>query len=329
MDLAQWLAREVIFFGGKGGVGKTTSAAATALLAADTGRRTLLVSTDPAHSTADILHQPLGPEETPVGPNLWAVEIDPEREARAYIERVRQHLMRVVGPHLRDEIERQIEIARVSPGAEEAALFDRIADLLERIGGRYDLVIFDTAPTGHTLRLLSLPELMEAWVDGLLERRRKLNALTALWHNMTVGGAPGDREKDPVERVLDERRRKFARVRRILLDDERTAFWFVLNPERLPILETRKAVELLRHHGIPVGGLIVNRVLPPETDDHPFLTARKQQEAAYLKEIERLFPDLPRITVPLLPHDVAGRDGLRQVARYLSAVTMPGAGSVY
>ncbi len=319
MPVSSWLDHRVVFFGGKGGVGKTTCAAAFALLAARSGRRTLLVSTDPAHSTSDILETPLGPEPSAVAESLWAMEIDSEREAAEYIERVRSNLMKVTAPHLRAEMERQVEMARVSPGTEEAALFDRLADVLHEAHGRYDLVVFDTAPIGHTLRLLSLPELLQAWVDGLLQRRRSVNRMSAMWRQMTVGGGPDDEAEDPVEAILLARRRKFFQTRQILLEPGTTTFVFVLIAERLPILETSKAITLLRHHGIPVGGLVVNRLLPAEAAGHPFLAARKQREAAYLDEVAATFHDLPRIHLPLLPHDVVGMESLQRIASELRA----------
>jgi arsenite-transporting ATPase len=307
-------------------VGKTTCATAWALSASEAGRRVLLVSTDPAHSTGDILGARLGPDERRLTQNLWAVEIDPGREAAAYVDAVRTQLLRAAPEHLRAEMERQVEMARVSPGAEEAALFDRVAEILLGLRGEprrdaWDTVVFDTAPTGHTLRLLTLPELLQAWVDGLLDRRRRLQQLSSLWRHMIDRGAPDEDLDDPVERLLTVRRRKFYQVRELLLDPERSTFVFVLVAERLPILETAKAVALLCRHRVPVGGLIVNRVLPPEALDHPFFAARKEQERRYLEEIERAFPDLPRLYLPLLPHDVAGRESLRQIAGHLDRAT--------
>ena len=311
------LERDVLFFGGKGGVGKTTCATAFALLASETGKRTLMVSTDPAHSTSDILQRQLDDQPQRLSEHLWALEIDAEREAEAYISSVQEHLRRVVKPALRGEIDRQVEMARVSPGAEEAALFDRIAALMGDLRDKYDLIVFDTAPTGHTLRLLSLPELMEAWIDGMISRRKQVNQMSRMWRNV-AGGTP-DEERDPIEQVLEERRRKFVRMRRVLLEPGRTAFIFVLTAEKLPILETQKAVTTLRRHDIPVGGLIVNRVLPGELSEHPFWKARKAQEEVYLAEIEETLSDLPRIELPLLEHDVVGMESLREVVQYLQA----------
>jgi arsenite/tail-anchored protein-transporting ATPase len=312
-----WLDRRIVFFGGKGGVGKTTCAAAFALLASQAGRRTLLVSTDPAHSTGDILQADLGPTERRLTEHLWALEIDSEREAAEYIETVRTHLLRSTPEHLRAEMERQVEIAKVSPGAEEAALFDRVAELVLAARERFELVVFDTAPTGHTLRLLTLPELLQAWIDGLLDRRRRVNQLSALWRHMTVSGSPDEEVTDPVERVLVARRRKFYQMRELLLSPGMTTFIFVILAERLPILETAKAVAMLRRFQVPVGGLVVNRILPEDAAGHPFLAARKDQERRYLVEIAATFPDLPRLELPLLPHDVVGLEALQEIVEHL------------
>jgi arsenite-transporting ATPase len=171
------LLRPVTFVGGKGGVGKTTVAAALALVSADSGARTLLVSTDPAHSTSDVLETRLGEHARRVVDGLDALEIDPRAEAERYIGEVKERIRQVTSPRMLGEVEREVDVARASPGAEEAALFDRFARLMPLAGGDYDRVIFDTAPTGQTLRLLGLPELMEAWVEGLVSRRRKLRSL--------------------------------------------------------------------------------------------------------------------------------------------------------
>ena len=200
------LQRQVLFFGGKGGVGKTTMASAFALLSADGGARTLLVSTDPAHSTSDIFEQQLGNEPQTLVDNLWALEIDPEQEVDSYIAEVKARVADSAPPRLHREVERQIDIARISPGAEESALFDRFARILEENGDTYDRIVFDTAPTGHTLRLLSLPETMTAWITGLMAHRKKVNVLGRMWRNV-AGAAAGSHadQSDPVLQALEER----------------------------------------------------------------------------------------------------------------------------
>jgi len=316
-----WLDRPLVFFGGKGGVGKTTCAVAWALATSRLGRRTLLVSTDPAHSTSDLLGVPLGASERRVTEHLWAQELDAAKEAEEYVDRIRTDLLRRVPERLRPEMERQVEMARVTPGAEEAALFDRVAEIALAQGDTWDTIVFDTAPTGHTLRLLALPELLQTWIDGLLDRRQRIQKLSELWRRNLLGDGGDAAAQDPVERVLGARRRTFHQLRERLLDPERTVFAFVLTAERLPILETGRAVATLRRHGVPVGGMVVNRLLPASAADHPFLAARREQERQHLEEIERTFHDLPRLALPLLPHDVGGKEGLEEIVGELARQT--------
>lgn len=311
------LERQILFFGGKGGVGKTTLAAAHAIDAAERGVRTLLVSTDPAHSVADVLGHRLGGEVEAVRPNLWALEIDPEVETERYIAEVKERVEEVTSPRLLREVEREIDVARVSPGAEEAALFQRFAELMQRAGRDFDRVIFDTAPTGHTLRLLALPELMTGWMDSLLSRRRKLNTLGQMWRNVAGAAASEQRLDDPVLAALERRQALFRAARRIVTDPRRAAFVFVLIPERLPILETRKAVDALRRYEIPIGALIVNRVLPPDAEG-AFLARRRQRELVYLQEIREQFADRTLLYAPMFDSDVCGVDALRRLTASLT-----------
>ena len=326
--------RRILFVGGKGGVGKTTVASALALSMAEAGERVLLVSTDPAHSLGDLLDERLGDSPREVIPRLYAVEIDPDAEVDRYLTRVEDTMRSFVPPAMHPEIGRQMELTRQSPGAEEAALMDRVAALMDEGLERYDRLIFDTAPTGHTLRLLALPEIMAAWTDGLLRGRERSDAmgraLARLGGGRTAGGGPGDElsmidqtDDTPsddrsrrIREILLERRRRFSRARRLLLDAGTTAFVLVLIPEKLPILESAKALEVLRRHQVPVAGLVVNRVLP-ERSLGEFLESRRAQEGEYLARIEREFASLPRVKIPLLPRDVAGLDGVRSVCAQL------------
>ena len=313
------LQRRTLFFGGKGGVGKTTVASAFALMSADRGDRTLLVSTDPAHSTSDILERELTGEPQQVVDNLWAMEIDPEHEVDAYITEVKARIADSVPPRLAGEVERQIDIARISPGAEESALFDRFTRILEHEARDYDRVVFDTAPTGHTLRLLSLPETMTAWITGLISHRKKVNILGRMWRNVAGAGAGShDDTDDPVLRILNERKHRFEEARKLVTDAERASFAFVVIPERLPILETGKAVRALDKYRIPVGGVFVNRVLPDHAEGE-FLQRRREREAGYLDEIAATFATHPIQHVPLMEADVVGVKALRELGMVLGS----------
>ena len=222
----------------------------------------------------------------------------------------------LVHPRLYDEVDRQLELAAHAPGATEAALVERVAELMAQAGSRFDVVIFDTAPSGHTVRLLSLPEVMSAWMDGLLRHRERASRLGAMLGQL--GGEPrrgddlslidarADHPRDSPEarinEVLQARRRKFIVARERLLDAAGTAFLLVVNPDRLSILESRRVVDTLARFDLPVSRLIVNRVLPETADAAgAFVDARRAQERAHLREIEEVFPALPRTIVPLRP----------------------------
>ena len=336
------LDSSIIFVGGKGGVGKTTIAASLAVAVADRGRRCLVVSTDPAHSLGDVFEAPVGSLEKPLADGLTALEIDPDEEAERHIAIVKQQMKHVVHPRMYGEIERQMDLARSGPGAVEAALLERIAVLMTDAGERYDLVIFDTAPTGHTLRLLSLPEIMAAWTDGLLRHRERSSKLSAVLKRFGGGPASGDElslidtpadhpADSPAARlteILRIRQQRFRRARELLLDTRASAFILVMNPDKLSILESRKALDTLARVQVPVAAVIVNRVLPAEAGG-AFLEARRRQEAPYIEEIEREFASLPRSLLPLLPGDVHGLAGLRRIAAFLveSQHLVPGEGT--
>lgn len=183
--------RRILFVGGKGGVGKTTTAAALATRMAEGGERILLVSTDPAHSLSDIFDVEIGGREREVVAGLTALEVDPEEQVERYLARVRRNLKSFVRPAMYSEVDRQIELTRYSPGAVEAALMERVAELMDDREGRFDRIIFDTAPTGHTLRLLALPEIMQAWTDGLLRSRDRSDAFGRALDRLRGGGPVG------------------------------------------------------------------------------------------------------------------------------------------
>ena len=166
--------KRVLFFGGKGGVGKTTCASAIALTASQAGKRVLLVSTDPAHSTSDMFERPIGPEPVELLPNLHGLEIDGEFESKRYVATVKEQIRALFGHHILKEAGRQIDLAASMPGAEEMALFDRIGGLVRGEDDRFDLIVFDTAPTGHTLRLIRMPELLESWIRALSKSRQAM-----------------------------------------------------------------------------------------------------------------------------------------------------------
>ncbi len=314
--------QRLIFVGGKGGVGKTTTAAALSLMAAQQGRRCLVVSTDPAHSLGDSFAQPLGDQARQIAPNLWGLEIDSQREADRYLATVQQNLRSLVKPALFDEMDRQMNLARLAPGTVEAALLERMSVLMGEELSHYDTIVFDTAPTGHTLRLLSLPQVMAAWVEGLLRGRGRAASLNSMFRQLGDGEALlPEQAEDPrtakIRQILSDRQRRLSRASRLLLEPQTTAFVLVLIPEKLPILESQKALEALQKNQVPVAALVVNRVLP-EAPLGDFFETRRHQEAAYLQEIQTKFRRLPRFQVPLFAKDVQGVEMLNQMAQYFA-----------
>ena len=314
-DLDVLLTRRFVFCGGKGGVGKTSIAAALGVCAARRGLRVRVISTDPAHSLGDVFEHALGHRPMQIGPGLEAMELDPDAAVEAYLDEVAGRLRDYVKPALYAEVDRQIAQARGSPGAAEAALLEALAQLLTEDDDGVDLTIFDTAPTGHTLRLVSLPETMAAWTDGLLGQRRESEALGRAFRGIFQGGeqTEGDRRKARLATALEHRRRLFADARAVLTDAVRTAFVLVLIPERLPLEETSRAVDALAASGIEVTGLIVNQVLP-EIDDGAFFGARRKVQQCWLERIEARLADLPRIKLPLLAGEVSRSAGLEELA---------------
>ncbi|KFZ38108.1 arsenic ABC transporter ATPase [Shewanella mangrovi] len=325
--------KQVIWVGGKGGVGKTTVSSSLALLAANRNKKVLLVSTDPAHSLSDAFGRHIGNHITRMAPNLDALEIDPDDEVEQHLAQVTSQLKRFTRPEMFSEIERQMRLTRQSPGAQEAALLERIAKTIALAQQQYDLVIFDTAPTGHTLRLLSLPEAMAAWTQGLLKANERSEKLGAVMEHLTPKSgrdvtnpfddptehatAGMDPRNKAIAETLLTRQRLLQRTREILLDKQKTALLFVLTPEKLPILETSRAVASLQQEHLPLAGLVVNRILP-ESADGEFLAQRRIQEQKHLADIDQRFSQLPLFKLPLQPTDIEGIDGLAAMSERLA-----------
>lgn len=303
------LAKSIIFVGGKGGVGKSTSAAAIAWRSAEQGNKTLLISTDPAHNVGDIFNQEIGGKIKAIADNLYALEIDPEIETNNYIKTVKANIKGTVHSSMMEEVNRQLDTAKASPGADEAALFDKLIHIILEERKNFDKLVFDTAPTGHTIRLLTLPELMGVWIEGLLEKRRKTN------ENYSQLLNDGEPREDPIYDVLRERQERFSKARELLLDEKETGFIFVLNPERLPILETKKALDLLHQYDLHVNTLIINKILPEQADGE-FLMERKKHEKKYMQQIEETFSKQKLVYVPLFSQDIISKTQLELFSDY-------------
>ena len=287
---------KIIFYGGKGGVGKTTCSTANSINYAEKGLKTLLVSTDPAHSISDVLGMDIGRSIVRIRENLDGLEIDPEYEAELYIEKIRANMKTILSNVIVEEINSQLDAAMVSPGTHESALFDKISDIIIDKYDDYDIIIFDTAPTGHTLRILTLPDLLEGWMGSLAKKRKSIV-------NMNKMVTRKYDEKDPVLEILEHRQKRFGEIKKIFNNTNNVRIRFVLNAEKLPIEETKKALKMLKQFDIPVDTLVINRIMPDDIGAE-FWEKKRKQEQEYLKEIEMEFQGKEFIKIPLLDSDM-------------------------
>jgi arsenite-transporting ATPase len=308
----------LLLFGGKGGVGKTTTSASTAVWLADSGLKVLLVSSDPAHSTSDSLGVELSSEPTAVEgvPGLFGLELNPEAKLSTFMPKLGESLSGMSSSPFaalgglsgmfdqsaKDEmasIKEEVDSSElVLPGLDEAIAFDELLKHVEN--PMWDVIVFDTAPTGHTLRFLSLPELIEAWSGRLLRMMRVSGGI----RSMLFGRKQSDSMKEELERF----RRRVLHVRRVLSDPSTTSFTLVTIPERMGVNETVRANASLREYELPVTGCLVNRVTPEL--DHPFLQRRRSEEQGHIAELEDSL-DLPVTTMELFDSEVQGLARLR------------------
>ena len=281
-----------VFFGGKGGVGKTTVSCAYGVRCARDGVRTLVVSTDPAHSVTDVFDQAFDDSPTAVESvdGLDAMQLDPEEEVVRHLNEIRQDLSEQVSAAMVNEINRQLEMAHGTPGAYESALFDRFVEVM-RNSEPYDRVVFDTAPSGSTLRLLALPDLLEGWIDRLMYKRR---TSIDLFEKAAVGANEPRRvmEGDPVLARLQRRKEFFEFAGNALRED--AAFFLVLNPDELSLNETERSITDLREKDLSVRGLIANKLTPsPDPDENGrgarYLRERVETERAHLEQVRSRF----------------------------------------
>lgn len=322
--------RRVVFFGGKGGVGKTTVSSATALAMARAGRRVLVVSTDPAHNLGHLWGRPVGGDEVPLwsgdagggeAGSVTGMEIDPDAVAQAHLSTVARTVKGMMPEHLHREVDRYFALARQSPGTQEAALLERMSEVALQGLQQYDAVLFDTAPTGHTARLLELPQLMSAWTEGLLSRRTKSEKFSDAMRGLE-GRRAGESVRSSQEvrdaeirAVLERRRDLFVRMRELLTDPARTAFVMVLAAERMPVLETVDLHGQLRGIGVDVAAAVVNRRSPADAGE--FLRERAAAEEEHVAELRRQMPDVPVVQLPLLPGEVTGAQAVGRFAQLL------------
>lgn len=312
--------RRVLFVGGKGGVGKTSVASGIAAARAQDGARVLVVSTDPAHNLGHLWRREMGDEplrllDTPAGGRVDGLEIDPARTVDRHLRAVGETMQGVLPERLHAAARQHLELAREAPGTHESAVLERIAETVVLGTAEYDLVVFDTAPSGHTLHLLALPDRLTAWTDSLLANRDRSERFAAAFRGLGGRDEP-DRDAE-LRRVLRRRRERLTALSDALADRESTAFLVVLVAEPLPVAETLEVIERLREIGVAVLGAVVNRRSP--SDAGPLLAARRSREDGLLADLGARMPGLPIAELPLLDGELAGEETVRALAALIRA----------
>jgi arsenite-transporting ATPase len=303
-----------VFFGGKGGVGKTVMAGMTAVSLAERGKRTLLASTNPVHSLSGLLDQDVFGRRAEVGgvDGLWALEIDTKdainRSKKEIKEKVQWFLKFAEISTKADEF---VEAATMNPAFEESAMFENMIDLM--FEDEYDVYVFDTAPTANARRLLGMSKVYGLWVNKMLKSREEAQSLRQLL------SFSKKEEEDPLMQYLVDFRERIGHARELLTDDSKTAFFFVTLPEALPIAVIRRFINWFTDFGIPVGGVVVNQVIETENGDGvpEFVRNRVEMQSGYLDQIRQDFEGMVRAVVPLYDSDVRGVKMLEKASQAL------------
>jgi arsenite/tail-anchored protein-transporting ATPase len=306
-----------LFFGGKGGVGKTAMAGATALWLARQGRRVMLASTNPVHSLSGLLGQDVFGKPTAVEatPNLWAYEID----TKDTIERSKQEIRDKIQWFLKfadisTKADEFVESATMNPAFEESAMFENMIELMLR--DEYDMYIFDTAPTANARRLLGMSKVYSLWVNKMLKSREEARSLRELL------SFTKKKEADPLMDYLVGFRDRMGSAQKLLTDPSLTAFFFVTLAEALPIAVITRFIDWFRDFGIPVGGVIVNMLIDRAqvNDKSPeFVRNRVDMQARYMEDVWDKFDGNVRSIIPLFETEVRGVEMLSRMANSLFA----------
>ena len=294
----------ILLYTGKGGVGKTSVAAATALICAERGYRTMVLSTDIAHSLGDAFGQQLGAEPVEVAPNLWGQESDVFFNVARYWGRIQEYAASVLRWRGLDEV--LAEEMTVLPGMDEVSILLWIAE--HHDSGAYDVIVVDAAPTGETLRLLSLPEAVKWWMEKVEPIGRRISHLTGPMIHRLIGiPMPGDEVFDAGEELF----RKLEHMRGLLADSAKTSVRVVLTLEQVVIKEAQRSFTYFHLYDYPTDLVVVNRVLPDEVGDYFRGWYEKQREYAPL--VERTFAPIPVMDAPFFDREVVGIEMLREL----------------
>ena len=306
--------RRYIMFGGKGGLGKTTFSAATAYYLAKKGHKVLVFSVDPQASLSDIFERDIyGQGAVQIMPNLYAQEIDADRHIKEYQDQIRQKIFDMYGlEEIPEEIESYIQAAAAEPAMEESAIFDQVVDIV--VSGEYDYYIYDLVPLGHALYYLSMASVYDEWIDKITKLRQEMAEYSQV---ASLVKREKESEEDMILTELMDIKHRINTSSGILTDKEKTAFFFVIIPEEMILLDTQKAAGLFAKYQVPLSGYIVNRVIPPELGQQnipDYLQHRLEMQAGYLARIDEMFGSQVLARIPEFERDITGLPMIEKVA---------------
>jgi arsenite-transporting ATPase len=306
--------RRYIMFGGKGGLGKTTFSAATAYYLAKRGYRVLVFSVDPQASLSDIFERDIfGQGAVEIMPNLYAQEIDADRHIKEYQDEIRQKIFDMYGlDEIPEEIESYIQAAAAEPAMEESAIFDQVVDIV--VSAEYDYYIYDLVPLGHALYYLSMASVYDEWIDKITKLREEMEEYSQV---ASLIKREEETEEDMILKELMDIKYRINMSSGILTDKEKTAFFFVIIPEEMALLDTQKAAGLFAKYQVPLSGYVVNRVIPPELGQQSipdYLRHRLVMQGGYLNRIDELFGDQVLASIPEFERDITGLPMIEKVA---------------
>lgn len=318
---AEFLAhpeRRYVMFGGKGGLGKTTFSAATAFWLAEAGHKVLVFSVDPQASLSDIFQRDIfGQGPVQITDNLWAQEIDADAHIKQYQDEIRAKILEVNNiDQVPEEIEDYIAAASAEPAMEESAIFDSVVDIVT--AGDYDYYIYDLVPLGHALYYLSMAKVYDEWISKITKLREEMREYEEMVSRLR---REKETQEDQILSELQYIRERINTASRVLTDREHTAFFFVIVPEEMILLDTAKAAEMFQRFDVPVAGYVVNRVLPDELVQAdgvpPYLAHRAAMQGRHLDRIRGDFGDQVLAYVPELERDITGLPMIERMARMM------------
>ncbi len=309
--------RRYIMFGGKGGLGKTTFSAATAYWLASQGKKVLVFSVDPQASLTDIFQKDIfGKGPVKIMENLWAQEIDADSHIKAYQDEIRKKIRDMYGlAAVPEEIESYIQAASAEPAMEESAIFDAVVDVV--VQRDYDYYIYDLVPLGHALYYLSMAKVYDEWINKVTKLREDMREYEEMVSRLK---REKDTEQDEILKELIYIKGRINASSKILTDKEKTAFFFVVTPEDMIIVDTEKAAKLFAQFDVPIGGYVVNRVIPHELIDQnipEYLRNRIQMQDKYIGNIKTTFGKDVLAYVPELERDVTGLGMIEKLAKIM------------